>query len=143
MALDMSKIKDFLALDALPLVADTIEWASEESEGTAITVAAPTTEQVVDCLIQYAITFVSGATLPTELHLRRSTDGGTTLDTEEVQTFAKSIESTDDGIIIGSHMVPGGFDYLDIGFKNTEAATYGVTITANVSYTKITGMTAV
>ena len=141
MALGMSKIKDLLVLDAEAIAAAAIEWISVE--GTPITVAAPTTEQVVDCLIQYAITFVSGATLPTELHIRHSTDGGTTLDTAEVQTFAKTIESIDDGIIIGSHMVPGGFDYLDIGFNNTEAATYGITVTANVSYTKITGMTAV
>ena len=141
MALGMSKIKNLSVLAAEEIEEGILEWVSDE--GTAITCAAPTTEQVVDCLIQYAITFVSGATEPTELHIRHSVDGGTTEDTADVQTFAKSIESTDDGIIIGSHMVPGGFDYLDIGFKNTESGNYHVTVTADVSYTKITGMTAV
>jgi hypothetical protein len=140
MAIGMTKVTEQEVFASISIAAAAFEWASVEAEGTEINVA--TTEQVIDCMLQIKVTFASGATLPAELHLRYSNDGGTTLDTEDVKTFATSIDSVDDDFIIISHRVPGMFDYLDVGIKNTEAATYAVTVLVDATYTKLTGLTA-
>ncbi len=138
MAIGMTKISNVSVLSSRSIAATDLEWASVETEGTEINVAA--TEQVIDCMLQISITFASGATLPAEIHLRYSADDGTTLDTEEVKTYATTVDSVDDGAIIISHRVPGMFDYLDVGIKNTEAATYAITCVVDATYTKLTGL---
>jgi len=138
MAIGMTKISNVSVLSSLSIAAATLEWASVETEGTEINVAA--TEQVIDCMLQISITFASGATLPAEIHLRYSADDGTTLDTEEVKTYATTVDSVDDDTVIISHRIPGMFDYVDVGIKNTEAATYAITCVVDATYTKLTGL---
>jgi hypothetical protein len=139
MAIGMTKISNAAVIDNIPTLAlDTLEWASVETEGTVIDVLG--TEQVIDCMLQIRMTFNASSTLGAELHLRYSVDGST-VDTEELKTFATAIDTPGSATeLIFTHRVPGMFDYLDVGIKNLDSAQDITAIYVDATYTKLTGL---
>ena len=137
MALGMTKITNAEVFSTIVIANGVLEWASEESEGTEINVS--TSEQVIDCMLQVEITFGGAPDDTAELHLRYSNDEGTTLDTEEVKTFATSIDEVTSSTIIYSYRIPGMFDYLDVGIKNNDGSET-ISCVVSATYTKLTGL---
>lgn len=139
MALGITKLDAVVVEAAENVAAASIEWASDTG-GTVLN--ASTTEIFLEVMLQISVTFNASATGDAILHLRYSADSGTTEDTEDVSTYAKTIAVSAGDTIIVSHRVPGQFDYLDVGMEN-EDATYTLDWSCKYSGSKMTGMATV
>ena len=135
MALGITKLSNQAIESAESVAATALEWASDTG-GTVLNAGAG--ERFIDVNLQISITFHASATLGAELHTRKSADDGTTKNTPEKGTFAKSIAVSAGNTVIVTHSVYN-FDYLDIGIKNLDAAQV-LTYTAIYEGQKMTGM---
>lgn len=136
MALGMTKVTNTTIESSESVAVSSIEWASDTG-GTVLN--AGSGEMFMDVILQISVTFNASATGDAILHLRYSADDGTTEDTEDVATYARTIEVSAGDTIVISHRVHGMFDYLDVGMEN-EDASYTLTWSAEYSGVKITGM---
>lgn len=136
MALAITKLSNQTIESSESVAVSSIEWASDTG-GTVLN--AGSGEMFRGVILQISVTFNAAATGNAILHLRTSSDDGTTEDTEDVNTYAKTIEVSAGNTIIVSHLVPYEFDYLDVGMEN-EDASYTLTWSAIYSGSKITGM---
>jgi hypothetical protein len=135
MALGATRIVGTVIEAAEVVAVSAIEWASDTG-GTPINASA--TEWFPAVNIQVSVTFHASATKDCLVHLRKSTDNGTTEDTEDVSTYAMTIPVSAGNTVtktIGEY----NFDYLDIGLENEDAA-YTATWSAKYDGYKITGM---
>lgn len=135
MALAMTKLTNQGIESAESVAAASIEWASDTG-GAVINAGAG--EMYAWVQLQISITFNASATGNAILHLRKSANDGTTEDTENVATYARTIECSAGNTVTISHMVYD-FDYLDVGIEN-EDASYTLTWTGIYAGVKITGM---
>ena len=136
MALAMTKLTNQTIESSESVATSSIEWASDTG-GTVLNAGAG--EMFMDVILQISVTFNASATGDAILHTRFSSDDGTTEDTEDVGTYAKTIECSAGNTITVSHRIPGFFDYLDVGMAN-EDSTYTLTYSAIYSGVKITGL---
>jgi len=139
MAIGMTKLDATVVEAAEEVAAEAIEWASDTG-GTVLD--AGTTEIFNDVILQVSVTFHASATGDAILHLRTSADSGTTEDTADVETYAKTIAVSAGNTVIVSHLVPGQFDYLDVGMEN-EDGTYVLDWSCKYSGSKMTGLATV
>ena len=136
MALAITKLTN-VAIESAESVATTaLEWASDTG-GTVLNAGAG--EMFEDIILTVSIAFHASATLGAELHVRYSSDDGTTEPNIANFTFARSIAVAAGTTVIFTHRLPGSFDYADIGVKNLDTA-QTLTWTAIYSGRKITGM---
>lgn len=135
MALGLARASGVVIESAESVATAAIEWASDTG-GTPINAAS--TEWWARVNIQVSVTFNASATGDCILHLRKSTDNGTTEDTEDVGTYAMTIPVSAGNTVIKT-ISEFDFDYLDIGLEN-EDATYTATWSAKYDGFKITGM---
>lgn len=119
MALGITKVTATVIEAAEEVAAATLEWASDTG-GTVINAAATEWFTVVN--IQVSVAFAAGADEDCEIHIRKSVDGGTTEDTEEVGTYAITIPYNAENTVIKTFQV-FDFDYLDVGCKNLDGQT--------------------
>lgn len=116
---------------------NTLEWASDTG-GTPINAASTEWFNMVN--IQVSVTFLASSSLDAEVHVRKSVDNATTEDTPEQGTYLGTIPNPGGaGTVIKTWSVYD-FDYLDVGVKNLEAATYTITYSAKYDGWKTTGM---
>lgn len=135
MALALTKLTNQVIESAESVAAASIEWASDTG-GTVLNAGAGEWFQMVT--IQVSVTFHASATGNCYLHLRKSSDDGTTEDTGGTSTYAMTIPVTAGATIVKSIDVYD-FDYLDVGLQNLDAAQVA-TWTAIYSGVKITGL---
>ena len=113
----------------------SIEWASDTG-GTVLN--AGSGERFISVNVQVSITFNASATGNAIIHARKSSDGGTTENTEGDNTAVKTV-----GVSAGNTVIVNipffDFDYLDIGVEN-EDASYTLTYTAIWEGIKYTGL---
>ena len=112
---------------------DAPEWVSDTG-GTVLNAGSGEFFQWVD--IQVSVTFNASATGDAILHLRTSSNDGTTEST--VNTYAKTIACSAGNTVIDNIKVYD-FDYLDVGMGN-EDSSYTLTWSAIYCGQKITGM---
>lgn len=135
MALAMTKLTNQSIESSESVAASSIEWASDTG-GTVLN--AGTGEMFLWAQLQISATFNASATGDAIVHIRKSANDGTTEDTEDVDTYAKTIACSAGNTVTVSLMVYD-FDYLDVGIEN-EDATYTLTWSAIYAGVKITGM---
>jgi len=134
MASDLAKVTGTIET-AESVATASIEWASDTG-GTVLNAAAG--EQFVAVNIQVSLTFHGSATGDGKIHLRKSTDGGTTEDTEGDDTVALVVPvSAGATIIVG--LSAYDFDYLDLAVENEDASQVLI-YTATWEGYKLTGM---
>ena len=134
MALGLTYITDTtIAADLAPTTDDTIVWAS--TAHTPINLGAGEWMQVAN--IQIAVTAPASATSDCIVHARKSTDDGTTDDTEG--TYLCTIPVVASGTTVKTVSVYD-FNYLDIGAESDEATTYELSLAIQYDGYKITGM---
>ncbi len=136
MALSLTKLTNQTIESAESVAVNSIEWASDTG-GTVLN--AGSGEMFIDVILQVSVTFNASATKDATLHLRYSSDDGTTKDTSGIGTYAKTIELSVGNTVIVSHRVIGMFDYLDVGIGN-EDTVFTITWSGIYSGSKITGM---
>ena len=127
MALGLTKVT------GIPLNAATVS-ASSTSWGTALNAGAG--ERFGHVVFQVSVTFDASATEDAVVHLRKSTDDGTT-DTD-TGTAVKSIEVSAGNTKV-VEVEAADFDYLEIGVEN-EDGSYSLTTTVKYEGVKITGL---
>jgi len=134
MALGMTTLSDVELASAMTCAVDDITWIS-----TGETVLeAGSTNIITEALLQIDITCGGSSTEDINLHYRYSADGGTTKDTEDIKTFATTVEADAGNHVIFSYRITGMFNWLDVGIENIESSiTHSVDINATV--TKLTG----
>ena len=135
MALGLTKITNTAIESSESVAASSLEWASDTG-GTVINAGAGEWFQVVN--IQVSVTFDASATGDAEVHVRKSTDDGTTEDTPEEGTYLGTIECSAGNTVTRTFPVYD-FDYLDVGVKNLDSS-YALTYSAKYDGYKITGM---
>lgn len=133
MALGLTKLSNVTIESAESVAVSSLEWASDTG-GTVLN--AGSGERFSNVNLQISVTFNASATGDAILHLRKSSDDGTTENTD--QTYARTIGVDAGNTVIISHPVYD-FDYLDVGMEN-EDATYTLTWSAIYEGVKITGM---
>jgi len=135
MALGLTKYTNTGIESAESVATGTLEWASDTS-GTVLN--AGNGEWYAVVLLQISVTFNASATGDAEVHVRKSSDDGTTEDTPEEGTYLGTIECSAGNTVIRTFEV-FDFDYLDVGVKNNDAS-YTLSWTGIYSGYKITGM---
>ena len=136
MAIGMTKITNSVIETTEPVAAASIEWAS--ATGGAV-LNAGSGEIFQEIQIQVSVVFNASATGDANLHIRYSSDDGTTKDSEGLNTFARVIGCDPGNTVIITHHVYGVFDYMDVGMEN-EDTSYALNWSAKYSGIKITGM---
>jgi len=112
-----------------------IEWASDTG-GTILNAAA--TERFIEVNIQVSVTFNASATGDAKIHIRKSSDNGTTEDTEGNSTVILTIPVSAGNTVTRSFSVYD-FDYLDVGCEN-EDGSYTLTWSAKWDGKYFTGL---
>ena len=135
MAIGLTKLTNQTIESSESVATSSIEWASDTG-GTVVNAGSGELFQWIE--IQYSIAFNASATGDAILHLRTSADDGTTESTEDVGTYAKTIECSAGNTIIGTHKVYD-FDYLDVGIENKDSS-YTLTWSAIYAGQKLTGL---
>lgn len=136
MAIGMTTLSNVEIASAMDCGENDITWVS-----TAETpLEASSGEIITDALLQIDITCGASSTLDIKLHLRYSADAGTTKDTEDVKTYAATVETDAGNHVIFSYRVPGNFNYLDVGIENQETSNYHHTVSIDATVTKLTGL---
>ena len=135
MAIGLTKLTNQTIESSESVATSSIEWASDTG-GTVVNAGSDELFQWIE--IQYSIAFNASATGDAILHLRTSADDGTTESTEDVGTYAKTIECSAGNTIIGTHKVYD-FDYLDVGIENKDSS-YTLTWSAIYAGQKLTGL---
>lgn len=135
MAISLTKLTNQAIESAESVATSSLEWASNTG-GTVLNAGSGEWFQMV--LIQVSVTFNASGTEDAEVHARKSSDDGTTEDTEEEGTYLGTIPVSAGNTITKTFAVYD-FDYLDVGIKNTDT-TYTITWSAKYSGYKITGM---
>ena len=135
MAIGITKLTNQTIESSESVATSSIEWASDTG-GTVLNAGSGEMFQWVD--IQISVTFNASATGDAILHLRTSSDDGTTESTEDVDTYAKTIACSAGNTVIVNHKVYD-FDYLDVGMENKDSS-YTLTWSAIYCGQKLTGM---
>ena len=135
MAIGMTVLNGQVIEAAESVATASIEWASDTG-GTVLNAGSGEWFTVVN--IQVSVTFHASATGDCLVHVRKSADGGTTEDTEDVGTYAMTVPVSAGNTVNKSFDVYD-FDYLDVGLEN-EDATYTATWSAKWAGTKLTGL---
>jgi len=139
MAIGITKLDATVVEAAESVAASSIEWASDTG-GTVLN--AGTTEIYTGVTLQVSVAFHADAVGDGILHVRHSADSGTTEDTEDVSTYAKTIAVVPSTTIIVSYHIPYMFDYLDVGMENEDAAEV-LTWSCKYVGSKLTGLATV
>jgi len=135
MALGMTVVNGTVIESSESVATASIEWASDTG-GTVINAGSGEWFQVVN--IQVSVTFHASATGDCLVHVRKSSDGGTTEDTEDEGTYLGTVPVSAGNTVTKSWDVYD-FDYLDVALENEDAA-QTATWSAKYAGVKITGM---
>jgi len=136
-AISYDKISD---TDIVDSAGDTTVASGQTDWVTAISetpLNAGSDEWFVIVNLQVSVGFTTG-TGDAYVHIRKSPDNGSTLDTEGNGTYLGTIECVTGTTITRTFQVYD-FDYLDVGLENTDAA-QSVTWSAQYDGYKITGL---
>lgn len=137
MAIGLTALTGQVIESAEAVAASSIEWASDTG-GTPLSAGSGERFQSVN--IQVSVDFHASSTEDAVLHLRKSSDGGTTENTEGEMTKSLTIPNPGDGSTVTRSISVFDFAYLDVGMENLDSGQVIEGWSAKWEGVKITGM---